>query len=340
MTKDKVAVVVLNWNGAKDTEKCVASLLKQGYKNFHIIIVDNGSSDNSIQILNKLAKANPDKISVLKNSRNLGFAGGVNVGIRYALENKYGSVALLNNDAVAEKSWLSSLVQELSKKPKVGIVTGLLLHSDGKTIDGSGEVYTIWGMHFPRSRNEAAANAPDSGYVFGGTGGGSLYRASLFKDIGLFDETFFLYYEDVDVNFRAQLAGWKVFYTKKAVAYHKRGASSKKVPKLVIFNTFKNIPLVFFKNVPTRLLFPIGIRFLLLYTLIFGNAVKNGGGWSALKGWLTSIWYFWTKTLWQRIKIQRNKKVSSEYIRSIILPDLPPEQTGVRKFRSFFTGQK
>jgi len=195
-------------------------------------------------------------------------------------------------------------------------------------------------MPFPRSRGLKTATAPDSSYVFSATGGATLYKTALFKQIGLFDESFFAYYEDVDVSFRAQLAGHKIYYTKNAIAYHKQGATSKKIPGFTVYQTFKNIPLLYIKDVPTGLLLPIGIRLFVLYWLIFGNAIKNGSGKYALKGWLASIWYFWTKSLWERFTIQAQKTVPTSYIKSLLWYDLPPEQTGLRRLRSKFTGKK
>lgn len=335
-----VLIVILNWNGIDDTEKCISSLLDQTYENFKILIVDNGSKDNSINRIEKLITKSPSKLIFLKNPVNLGFAGGVNTGIRYAIKNNFDAVALFNNDAIADKNWLKNLVASLEKHTDASIITGLLLHADGKTIDSTGDFYSSWGIGFPRNRNSISSQAPDAGYVFSASGGASLYKTSLFKEIGLFDETFFAYYEDTDISFRAQLAGHRVFYTKDAVAYHEQGATSNKIPGFTVYQTFKNLPLLFWKNVPTKLLIRVGSRFLLLYTLIFANAIKNGSGWSALKGIFASIYYFWTRALWQRIKIQHNKKVSANYIWSILYHDLPPEQTGMRKFRKLFTGKE
>ena len=333
----RVLIVVLNWNGIKDTEKCLDSLLKQDYKHFNILVVDNGSIDGSLERLRQIEKKN-DNISLAVNKTNKGFAGGVNVGIKYALKKEYDAVALFNNDAEADENWLSELVKGLNQKG-TSISTGLLLHEDGKTIDSSGDYYSSWGMPFPRNRGNKTDEAAESGYVFSGSGGASLYRTGLFKEIGLFDESFFAYYEDVDVSFRTQLAGHKIYYTSKAIAYHKQGATSKKIPGFTVYQTFKNIPLLYTKNVPAGLLFPIGVRLFLLYVLIFGNAVKNGAGIPALKGWLASIGYFWTRAIWLRSSIQRYKKVPTSYINSIIVHDLPPEQTGLRKFRKVFTGK-
>ena len=335
---NKLAIVVLNWNGENIIQKCINSLLKQSYENFKIVVVDNNSKDNSKDILSKLADKNKDKIHIIYNSRNSGFAGGVNIGIKHAIKNKFDGIALFNNDATADRDWLKNLNKVLINKHDIGLVAGLLLHEDGKTIDSSGEFYSKWGLAFPRNRDQAIEKSENNGYIFGATGGASLYRTSIFKDIGLFDETFFAYYEDVDISFRAQLAGWKAYYTNEAIAYHEQGVTSKKIPGFTVYKTFKNLPLLFTKNVPRRLLFKIGIRFFIAYWLMFFNTIKNGSVVYAIKGWLASI-YFLPGALVKRFSIQNNKRVSTEYINSIIYQDLPPLQSGIRKFRSIFIGE-
>lgn len=332
-----ILIVVLSWNGADDTIECVQSLQSQSFKDFQILVVDNGSKLNDyrkLSLLNDLSN-----VTLIRNEKNLGFAGGVNTGIKYAIENGFEHVALFNNDATADKEWLDNLVKGFGYNNSISAVTGLLLHQDGKTIDSTGDYYSIWGMPFPRSRNDETSSAPDSGYVFSGSGGATLYKTSLFKEIGLFDESFFAYYEDVDVSFRAQLAGHKIYYNKDAIAYHKQGATSSKIPGFTVYQTFKNIPLLYIKDVPTSLLIPIGFRLFFLYWLIFGNAIKNGSGKYALKGWLASIWYFWTNSLWDRFSIQSKKTVPTSYIKSLIYHDLPPDQTGMRKLRKKLTGK-
>ena len=144
-----------------------------------------------------------------------------------------------------------------------------------------------------------------------------------------------MYYEDVDLSFRAQLAGWKVRFTPKAIAYHKVGASSKKVPGLAVYNTFKNLPLVFIKNVPGKLFWHIGLRFFLTYWLIFASAFRHGNGWPAFKGILASI-IRKPAAYKKRLNIQKNRKVSVNYIRSIIHEGPLPNQTGLLKFKRFF----
>lgn len=332
----RVAIVVLNWNGIKDTLSCLNSLQKQSYKNFNIIVVDNGSNDESRSLLMRYNLKHKNTF-VIYNTKNLGFAGGVNTGIKYALDNGFEYIALFNNDAISDKNWLQGLVDSIQPK-EIGISTGLLLRENGKTIDSTGDWYSIWGLPFPRDRNNSTSKAAKSGVVFGATGGASLYKSELFKTIGLFDEDFFAYYEDVDISFRAQLAGWSVVYEPKSVAYHKQGATANKISGFATYQTFKNLPLLFIKNVPRRLLFSIGFRFYFAYIMMFLNATKNGSGKQAIKGLAKSI-ALKPKKIRERHQIQKSKRVGDDYIKSILWPDLPPDQTGLRKLRKFFIGK-
>lgn len=335
----KTAVIVLNWNGIEDTIACLDSLNLQSHENYSIIVVDNGSVDDSVDRLTEyISTYSSRKLHLICNQTNLGFAGGANTGIKYALENDFKAIALINNDAVADKNWLSQLTAVLEDN-HIGISTGLLLHEDGKTIDSTGEQYSKWGLPFPRNRSDKRLSAHISGLTFGATGGASVYRADLFRDIGLFDEDFFAYYEDVDTSFRAQLAGWKVYYSSDAVAYHKQGATSSKIPGFTVYQTFKNLPLLYLKNVPRGLLLTVGVRFYFAYALMYVNTFTHGTAWPATKGVFQSFLLGIKKLFVERRVIQKNKRVSTDYIRSILWDDLPPDQTGIRKVRKIFTGK-
>ena len=333
---NSLAIIVLNWNGADDTLNCVESLQQQTLRP-EIIIVDNNSNDDSVERFEDHIKSQKKDAPILiKNSQNLGFAGGINTGLVYAKEHNFEYIGVLNPDAIADKKWCRALVDELSTHLDCGIATGIMQRRDGKTLDTTGDFYTTWGLPGPRNRDEPVKNAPSKpGEVFGATGGGAIYRAAIFDDIDMFDEDFFMYYEDVDLSFRAQLAGWKVRFTPEAIAYHKVGASSKKVPGLAVYNTFKNLPLVFIKNVPRQLFWYIGIRFFITYWLIFASAVRRGNGWPAFKGILASI-IRKPAAYHKRWSIQKNRKVPVDYIRSIIHSGPLPNQTGLLKFRKFF----
>lgn len=330
-----VAVVVLNYNSENQTIECLESLSRQTYKKITPIVVDNSPS----VMKNLTAYTSKRNIVYIRNDKNKGFAGGVNTGINYALDNQFEYIVLLNNDAVPDKKWIHELMLAASQTQS-DIVTGLMLHSDGKTVDSTGEQYSTWGLPFPRDRNAHADSAPESSSVFGATGGGTLYRSSVFDTIGTFDETFFAYYEDVDISFRAQLAGLKVYYSKSAILYHEQGGTFNKYPKLRTAQHFKNLPLLYIKNVPSSLLLPVGVRLFVAYNLMFIKATVNGALLPALKGWLLQIPLFWFHALPARRHIQQNRKVSNIDIKHLLWPDLPPDQTGLRKFRSLFTGKK
>lgn len=321
MTTNKtVLFVILNFNGWEETLTCIDAVLQQTYKDFHILLIDNGSHNESLK---KLAKfENNAKITFVKQPKNLGFAGGVNVGINHAIDNDYEYVSLLNNDAIITKEWLSVLVSTL-EKVGASSVTGLLLSGDGKKIESTGDSYSKWGLPFPRQRDEPVSKADDSGFVFGGTAGASVYKTSLFKDIGLFDEKFFAYFEDTDISFRAQLAGHTAYYEKTAIAYHDHGTTSSKMPGFTVYQTFKNLPVFFWKDVPPAMLFSIGIRFFACYGLMYVRAILRGQFFIATKGVLRSFGLL-PHALAQRWLIQRKRQVSLAYLNSVIYPDLPP----------------
>lgn len=328
---DSVAVVVPNWNGKNELKDCLDSLLHQT-QTAEIIVVDNGSTDGSVECI----ETDYPSVTLLKEPKNRGFAGGVNMGIRYALEKNMRYIALFNNDAIAEKMWLEKLLKTLEKNQKIGIATSKLVSSDKTHIDTTGEAYTLWGLPFPRGRGEKTLDAYDEETnVFGATGGASLYRASLFEDIGLFDEKFFAYYEDIDISFRAQLRGWQIQYEPSAIAYHKIGATSGKIPGFTTYQTMKNLPMLFWKNTPLSLTPRMFPRLFFAYWTMMARAMVDGRAWPALKGhtvFLKNLWHIYR----ERRRIQSKKTASADYIWSILIHDLPPNAHNLRKIRSLW----
>lgn len=327
--KMKVAVVIPNWNGADMIVESVDSLLAQTYGH-SVVVVDNGSVDDSVSVI----EARFPNLTLLKNSTNLGFAGGVNTGIRYALEQGFDAIALLNNDALVDEKWLEHLVSSLDTHPEVGIATCKLMSIDKSHLDSTGDIYTTWGIPYPRGRNEIVSEKHDNdSWVFGASGGASIYRSEMLKDIGLFDEDFFAYYEDIDISFRAQLAGWKVRYEPKAEAYHATSSTGSRVKGFFTYQTIKNYPFIFWKNVPLRLFPTVLPRFALAYGIFtLKGLLTPSRTWPTLKGlFVTTV--FLPKKLWQRHRIQKNRKVSTDYIRSILTWDLPPNADKLRALR-------
>ncbi len=326
----KTAVVIPNFNGEDFLAEAIDSILAQSQENT-LIVVENGSNDSSKQILESYG----DTIIPLYNPVNLGFDGGVNTGIRYAFDHEFDAVALFNNDAVADRYWLEGLTEQL--KDQIGITTGCMMSADHKTFDTTGDFMTVWGLPYPRGREELvtpdAYKTPE--LVFGATGGATLYSIPMLRQIGIFDEDFFAYYEDVDISFRAQLAGWKVRYVPKSIVYHRINGTSKRMKSgFMTYQTFKNMPMVLVKNVPKVLKKIIWPRFWIAYSTFFLSAVVRGEGWPALKGFVKFLTLLPKKSR-ERKKIQADMHVTPGYILDILVKDLPRNSTRLRKLRNF-----
>lgn len=335
---EKPVVVVPNWNGLEGLKACLDSLVQQSLP-AHIIVVDNGSVDESVDFIEK----NYPEIEIIKHSVNKGYAGGVNPGFKRAIELGSNYVAPFNNDAVADTDWLKNLVDYLDAHDEVGIATCKVLSSDGQHLDSTGDQYTVWGLPYPRGRGETDINKYDSlTDIFAASGAASLYRVAMLSEIGLLDEDFFAYYEDVDLSFRAQLAGWKVSLVPASIVYHEIGSTSAKVKGFTTYQTLKNLPMLLFKNVPRRYLWKIARRFLIADTLFFLRALSRGHIWIAIKG--QAMGKYRVLTVWgKRHRIQKTRKVTDEYIWSMLTHDLPPNATALRKLRASWwklTGRK
>ena len=327
----KLSVVIPNWNGKDLLTACLASLQNQTQA-AQVIVVDNGSTDGSVELIKK----NFSQVILVELPKNRGFAAGVNVGIRRALADGADLIALLNNDALAEKDWLEQLASTAQSLPEVGIIASKLMHTDKSHFDSTGELFYSWGTPGPRGRGK-----PDAGqynqteYVFGGSGGSSAYRSKMLEQIGLFDEDFFAYYEDADLSFRAQLAGWKVYYQSSAVVYHHINATSGRVRGMHAYHMAKNMPWVIWKNMPLKLLPITLLKFSLYYSVVLAGLAGQGLGFYALKGFAVSL-FLLPKKLIQRQAIQHRRTVSTTYIKSLFSPGLPPGTTKLAKLLSVF----
>lgn len=324
----KAVVIVPNWNGADSLKACLDSLGAQSLP-AHIIVVDNASTDASLSIIEQFAN-----IELIGHTKNRGYAGGVNAGLRRAIELGAAYAAPFNNDAVADKDWLKQLVHYMDEHDKVGIAACKLLTADGNKLDSSGDYYTVWGLPYPRGRDEHDIDKYDEQTeLFAASGGASLYRVAMLRNIGLFDEDFFAYYEDVDLSFRAQLAGWKVRYVPAAVAYHQIGATSGKLKGFTTYQTLKNLPILLVKNIPRKYLWRVSWRYFVVQLLFFGRAVSRGQLWPAVKGKFMCVWRL-PSTLRKRRRIQASKTVSDDYIWQLLVHDLPPNARALRRLRA------
>lgn len=214
-----VTVVVLNWNGWRDTAECLRSLRSITYPKAKIVVVDNGSTDDSVVRLREQFR----DVKILETGANLGFGGGNNAGIRYALGNGSTYVWLLNNDAVAHADALAALVQVAETDRRLGAVGSILRRMDRPMevqVWGGGRV-NLW-LGFSRHCPDIAC-AARLDYVFGAS---MLLRADALRDAGLFDEQYyFMLWEDTDMCFRLRRRGWRLGVAQDSILWHKESAS-------------------------------------------------------------------------------------------------------------------
>ncbi len=247
----KVSIVVLNYKRPGDTIECLASLKKLDYPNFNIIVVDNDSKDDSIERIkqwvedNSLSfieynahkiesevntdKENESQLIIIKSGENIGYAGGNNVGIKYALlKEEYNYIWLLNNDTVVDKDALSYLVRESEKEKKIGVAGSRWMYYDKPDeiqLMGGSKLMPFLGR--TKQLVEDAKSVKESNITPDYIGGASfLIRTETIRDVGLLDEDYFLYWEDADWCERIRRAGWKLKFVYESVIYHKGGAST------------------------------------------------------------------------------------------------------------------
>ncbi|OGM53991.1 hypothetical protein A3F62_00280 [Candidatus Woesebacteria bacterium RIFCSPHIGHO2_12_FULL_44_11] len=244
----KIFIVILNWNQPKltlETVESVSRLRVTGY-GLRIVVVDNGSDDNSLAELRKLTRnaqhATPKQIELLINEKNLGYAGGNNVGIRYALKNGADWVLVVNNDVSVDKDLIIELLKVADKYPKVGVIGPKIYFAKGfefykkryKKEDlgkilwyAGGEINWDHAWGSPRGADEVDRGQYDkveeTDYA---TGTAVLLNAKALKKVGFFYDKYFMYYEDTDLSVRMKRAGWKILFAPGAVVYHKVAQSS------------------------------------------------------------------------------------------------------------------
>jgi hypothetical protein len=221
----KVFILILNWNGKNDTLECLNSLKKITYKNYKIVIVDNGSKDDSVREIKK----NFPNVKIIQNHKNLGFAEGSNVGIRYALKNKADYVLLLNNDTIVDRKFLSEMIKVAESDEKIGIVCSkVYFYSKPRVLQYAGLKFNFKkGKSILLGYNEKDIGQFDKIREADFCGGACmLVKKDVFEKIGLFDKNYFAYFEDNDFGFRARNEDYKIALCLKAKIWHKVSASS------------------------------------------------------------------------------------------------------------------
>jgi GT2 family glycosyltransferase len=245
-----ISVVIVNLNRRELLGRCLESLWRQTFSNFEVIVVDNGSVDDSLEFLRSI-RERPLKIVSLPVNR--GFAGGCNAGITKAA-GRY--IATLNNDAEADVRWLEELVGGMESDPTIGMCASKILFDGDRTrIDKAGHLIYPDGLNHGRGSGE-----PDRGQferreeVLFPDAAAALYRREMLDTIGLFDENFFAYGDDADLGMRARLAGWNCIYVPTAIVYHVHSATAGEFSPLKAFLIERNRIWVMVKTFPLSFL--------------------------------------------------------------------------------------
>lgn len=217
----RVTVIVLNWNGAELLGDCLRSVKNQDFRDFEAIVVDNGSTDGSADLVEREFP----ELGLVRLPENTGFCHGNNVGMRAATGDL---VVLLNNDAELAPSFLTRLVDAADLEPDVGMfATRILMHDRRNVFDSTGLLVYPDGICRSRGWLEKDVGQYDvADEVLGPNGCAAAYRRAMLDDVGLFDERYFAYLEDLDLAFRGQLRGWRCRYVPDAICYHKKSITS------------------------------------------------------------------------------------------------------------------
>jgi GT2 family glycosyltransferase len=243
----QVSVIVVNWNGKALLYDCLGPLSRQQGVTCELILVDNGSSDGSVAWV----RTKFPQIKLVQLSSNRGFTGGNLAGLE-AAQGEF--IALVNNDTRADERCLSELLLPMIRDSQVGISAAKLLLDGTEVINSAGVGLTTAAVGFDRGYGENSSLYDVPEYVFGACAAGVLYRRSMLEEIGFLDNDFFLYSEDVDLSFRAQIAGWKCIYVPSAIVYHKLNTTAGKLSDLHVYYHTRNLEFVWVKNTPIKLM--------------------------------------------------------------------------------------
>jgi hypothetical protein len=249
MNKELVSIIIVNYNGLNFLKGCLSSLMVQTYPDIEIIFVDNGSMDESAAYVKKEFPS----VRIVVNKENFGFAKGNNIGINDA---KGDLIATLNNDTKVSPVWIEELVKAINSRKDVGMCASkMLFMKDSNIINSTGIYISRSGACWDRGIFEKDTGQYDSAEdIFGPCAGAAMYKKDMLQEVGLFDEDFCAYVEDVDLAFRGRLSGWKCIYVPKAIVYHVHGGTAGCMTDYTVYHGDRNIIWNCVKNFPIWLL--------------------------------------------------------------------------------------
>lgn len=275
----KVTIVIPNYNGKHFMEPCLSSLSEQTYKDFHILVIDNASSDGSIEYMEE----NYPDIELIKLQKNYGFSKAVNIGIQHS---RTPYVILLNNDTTVDTRYVEEMVKAIEKSPKIFSVSSKMIQMyHPELIDSAGDLYTLSGWGVCRGCGRPVSNYTKYDEIFTACAGAAIYRRSVFDEIGYFDENHFAYLEDIDIGYRARIYGYYNMYCPTALVYHVgSGTSGSKYNSFKVKLAARNNLYLNYKNMPALQLvlnfIPLAIGYFVKYLFFckigFGKDYKEG----------------------------------------------------------------
>ena len=267
----KVTIIIPNYNGKHFMESCLASLQEQTCKNFEILVVDNASSDGSVEYM----KGHYPEIKVIALDKNYGFSRAVNVGIKHS---RTPFVILLNNDTTVDPHYVEEMLKAIEKSPKIFSVSSKMIQMyHPELIDSAGDLYTILGWGVCRGSGRPISNYTETDEIFTACAGAAIYRRSAFARIGYFDENHFAYLEDIDVGYRAKIYGYKNMYCPTALVYHVgSGTSGSKYNAFKVRLSSRNNIYLCYKNMPLLQLILNAVPITLGYLVKCGFFLKIG----------------------------------------------------------------
>jgi len=306
----KVAIIVLVYNGRQYLPDCLFSLRKISYPKdlYKVVAVDNNSSDSSA----KYIRNNFPEVTVIENEKNLGFAAGNNVGVKYALESGFDYVHFLNQDTVVDADFLQEAVVAAEKEEKIACVQSKLLYfSDKSKLNSRGNVIHYLGFGWTDGNLETDNGLTDTEIAYA-SGCSCLWKISALREIGLFDEKFFMYHEDLDLSWRARLLGYKILLASKSAVYHKY-EFSRSISKYYFME--KNRYIVMLQNYKWPTLFLIGPAVDLMELGLFLFSLKSGWWKEKIKVYRYLIGRKNLEEIFTtREKIQKQRKVGDKEI--------------------------
>ena len=272
-----VTVLIPNYNGLKFLGPCMEALKRQTYRDFKVLVVDNGSTDGSVKWLKE------QRIPSIFLKENTGFSGAVNAGIKEA-DTPY--VLLLNNDTEAEPGFVGALAACIGRSERIFAVSSKMIQlSHRDRMDSAGDMYCILGWAYQRGVGQSSRGFNRMREVFSACAAGAIYRREVFETIGYFDERHFAYLEDVDVCYRARIFGYHVLYCPQAVLYHVGSATSgskyndfkvKLAARNSIYLIYKNMPWIQLLANSVFLALGIGVKYLFFKNRGFEKAYAEG----------------------------------------------------------------